>query len=244
MTKEGQNFADIARNLPPRQARSLDHHHGKAERARGIKLGARSFSAGVLGDDDVDPAAGQKRGVCRHIKWSAGDHNLGIGQWKCFDGRVDKPQQIVVLRFCREGPESLAPDRKEDAARRVWQRGNRPGKITDHGPSVAGARCPRRALERAKPYLRLLAGRDRIAAHHGGERVGRIDDMGDFFGAKIAHKAVDAVKAADTGRKRLRKRRLGSPGVGIDGVETTFREAPGQDRRFCRAAEKKDARHV
>ena len=222
---------------------AVDQDHRKGKRAGGGQLGFGPGASGVLGDDHVDAVVGQKCKVAFGGEGASCDDRFGLRQGQHFTRRVNEAQEIVVLRGLGEGRKVLATDGKEDAA---WGRadcGDGGFKVGDMGPVVALVRRPRRAFEGDEGRVGFGAGGDGIRAHLRGERVGRVDHMGDGFGFEIGFQALDPAKTSDADRKGLGDRGFGATGVGIDGIQPRLSQGAGHLRSFGRSAQKKDARH-
>lgn len=243
MSEKRHDLFDAARGEARRQHRTVDQDDRQAQRARRVELRPRACAAGVLGDDEVDAVAGQKFPVGSLGEGAARDDGRGIGQGQGDIGRIDEPEQIMVLRLDGEGAQALPADGKEDPRR--CDRKGLDGRVhVGHmAPGVAEAGDPRRALEGGKRDAGRPAGGNRVPAHLRCERMGRVDHMGDPFGAQIAHQPLHAAEAADPGRQRLRPRRIGAPGIGKDRVGPRGGKGAGKPAGLGRAAEKKDARH-
>ena len=116
-------------------------------------------------------------------------------------------------------------------------------KVGDVGPVVLRSGGPRRAFKGDQGRVGFGAGGDGIRAHLRGERVGRVDHMGDGFGLDVGLEAFGAAKAAHADRQGLGDRGFGTAGVGIDGVHLRLRQDAGHVRGFGCSAQDEDARH-
>lgn len=243
MRQKSEDRPEIVRDPSRRQGRTLDHDHRYALPARRVELCARADTAGVLGHDAADPVRDEERTVVLFGEGAAGDDDLGVGQRQRPIGRIDEAQEVMVVRARGEGRERLAADCQKDPSGPVRQ--GRGGCLSgrDRLPEVARAGFPGLTLEGAERGSGGGGGGDRVAAHPGGEGMGRIDDMADAFVAKIAGESLYAAEAADAGWQRLGSGRLRSAGIGIDRRDTAVRERAGQIGRFGGASQKEDARH-
>lgn len=223
--------------------RAVDQDHRKGKVAGGGQLGFGPGAPGVLGDDDVDAVVLQQRKVAFGGEGAARDDGMGVGQGQRFGRRVDKAQKVVVLRGLGEKAKVLATDGEEDPARGLAKGGNRGFKVGDVGPVVLRSGGPRRAFKGDQGRVGFGAGGDGIRAHLRGERVGRVDHMGDGFGLDVGLEAFGAAKAADADGQRLGDRGLGATGVGIDSIHPRLSQGAGHLCGFGRSAQKKDARH-
>jgi len=243
MREERQNLVHATGEPARRDGRPVDQDDRQAKRAGGVELGPRSGSARILRYDHVDPVGGQELPVARRREGTACHDDGGIGQGQISFGRVDQPEQVMMLRLDGKGAEVLSADRKKDPRARIGQGFGGRVRVGHMAPVVAVARDPWRTLVSAKRHADRIAGGDGIPAHLRRERMSGVDHMGDPFAAQIAHQPLDAAEAADPRRQGLRDRRTGAPGVGKDGIGPDGSKRTGKLACLGRAAKKKDARH-
>lgn len=221
----------------------VDHDDGQAEGAGGSDFGDSTLAAGILGDKDLCAMIAHQIAVACKGEGAArnDDARLRQGQW--IGGRIDETQQVMVLRLAGEGLQMLAADREEDAA---WGRAKGcggGGEVWCMGPVVTIGGRPGRAFEGNQGQAHAGAGGDGMGAHLRGERVGRIDDMGDVFHRQIGHQPCDAAKAAQAHGQGLRHGIFRTARIGIDGIGIVIMQRAGEKPRLGRAAEQKDAHH-
>lgn len=243
MIDELHNLIHALGDPARRKGWPLYQNHRNPQGSSRVKLCPRAVATRVLGDDEVYAMALQKLPVACLGERATGDDGFRIRQRQWPLERIDETQEVVVPRLRSEDAEVLPADGKKDASRMIWQRGDRSGQVRHGVPVVARTPHPRRADERAEPGSRQGAGFDRIAAHPFGERVGRIDDIGNCFGFEIGREPRDAAETANPRRQRLDSGRAGPTGIGIDRIHPVRGETAGKQSRFGRAAKKKDTRH-
>ena len=220
-----------------------DHDDGQFELARGVDLGASAVATGIAGDQPCDAARLHQFAVVLAREGTAGDDDLGIGQWQRAVGRIDETQRIGVLRLGDEGREVLPPDREKHTRGRVGQGSDGGGDVGNLDPAIIGRARPRRTFEREQRRGRSSAGFDRMAAHLGGEGMGRVDHMRDLFAADEVRQPLSAAKAADSGRQRMGQRNPGAARIGIDRVDLRAHESVSEAVGVACSAQNERARH-
>lgn len=203
-----------AGNIARRQNRPVDHDDRQAELAGGDQLGLGARAAGILGDDAPDPVAPEQFAIAGRVEGAAGDLDMAIGQGQRPPGRIDKADEVVMLRLPGKGREMLASDGKKDPLGRAVQASGCGGQIGHHLPTIARLRLPRRAFERDQRHPRFGTGGNRVAADLFGERVGSVDHPRDSLLAQVASKPLDAAKATHPHRHRLLPGAVGASGIG------------------------------
>ncbi len=204
--------------------------------ARGVQLGPRAGAAGVLGHHDADGVRAHQRRVARDAVGAA-VHDAGA------EGRgfgIDKAQQETVGKG-GERVQRLAPDGQEHVRRLRGQRGGGGGDVGHTGPAVARPPGPAGALQRQQGQAHCGTGRDGVRADPRGERVGRVDDMGDGVLAQPVRQPLRPAKAPGPGRQRQDDRRAGAPGIGIDRLDPRRGQRAGRLPRLGRAAQQQNA---
>ncbi len=239
----GHDLVRVASDGARRDGRAVDQDDRQGKRAGGGQFGLGARATGVLGDDDVDAVVGQQGKVTFGGEGAARDDGMGIGQGQRLGRRVDEAQKVMVLWGLGEKAKVLASDGEEDAARGRTKGSDGGFKVGDMGPVVLRSGNPRRAFEGDQGRSGFRTCSDGIRAHLRGERVGRVDDMGDGFGIEIGFQALDAAKAADADGQGLGDRGFGAAGVGIDSVHLRPGQRAGHLRGFGCSAQDEDARH-
>jgi len=243
MTKPGHHIGDLRKDPARRQGGPVDQDDRQAQNARGFQFGGGACATGVLGDDMADAMFAQQGKIAGQIKGATGDDGGGIGQGQGAFGRINQAQQVMVLWLGGKGRKRLFADGQKHPRRAVGQGGDRGRDVGNVGPAVTGLSLPRRALQHRQRHIRLGAGRNGIAAHLRGERVGGVNDMADAFRLEIGHQPRHPAKAADPDRQRLRHRRGGTACIGIDRFHPRAGKGAGQQAGLGGAAQKKDACH-
>ena len=119
----------------------------------------------------------------------------------------------------------LPADGEEHPRRCVGQGGCRAVDIGNLVPPVAFHSRPRLALQRDQRGSCRSTSLDRMAAHLGRERMGRIDHVCDPLLPEECREAVDAAKAADPRRQRVRQGNPGPASIGVDGIDIRARKS-------------------
>lgn len=242
MTQPAHHALHVVKHPPRRQRGPGDQDHRQAQGTGGIQFRACAAAACVLGDDMADAMTLHQGKIAVQGKRAARDDGLGIGQRQGIR-RIDKPQQVMMLRFCGKEAKLLFANGKKDPRGGVGQ-GDDGGLHIGHlVPVVVRPRDPWRALKARQRQAKGGTGRKGVAAHPGGEGVGCIHDMGDPIVHKIGLQPLDPAKSTNTGRQWLRHRGFGAPGIGKDAVHLGLCEATGKRACLGGAAQKKDAVH-
>lgn len=243
MTKPLHHRSHASRDGSLRDHRAVDHHHRQAQGPGSGDLGHGPLASRILCHDDLDPVVAHQGAVAGQVKGPARNDGSGIRQRQGARGRIDKPEEVMVLRPGCEGVEMLPADGKEHPLCRSGKGCNGGWNIGDLRPLIPFASDPGRTFQRDQRNLRGGAGGHRIRAHLRGERVGRVDDMADAFGHQIGGKALSAAKPADPHVDRLTHGCFRAPGVGIDPRQPRVGNGAGHEIGLGRAAQQKNARH-
>lgn len=218
MTQPRQHLRHRGCDITRRQGWPVDHDNAQAQGAGGQYLGLGPGTACVFGDDMGDVVRLQKGGIACDIKRAACDDDAGVRQGHTF-GRIDQPQQVMVLGFGGKAIKVLLANRQENPRGRIGQAGNRARHVGDMGPKIAGLGLPRGAFKGQKRHAASKACRDRIPAHLGGKGVGGIDNVGNPVAAYIMTQPRHAAKAADPRGQGLRHRMGRATGIGKHRVQ-------------------------
>jgi len=244
MTKPTHYFGHAFHALPIRQLRAFDHDDRQTKRTRGVDLAARAVSAGVAGDDPFDSAGAQQFHLALQRERSARNNDFRVRERRRLVCAIDKPQEVGVLRFCRESSDVLPPYSQKNASAIDRQSHHRGSDIRGFNPFVAGHPDPWRALKRNQPRSRRLARRNRVAAHFGREGMGCIDDVRNFFSPNIVGKPARAPETANTDWYRLVGRRASAPRVGINCFKPCARDRIREQVCIARSAQNEGAHHA
>ena len=145
----------------------------------------------------VDAMALEQRAIlCLAERPARGDVDRVRHGERRVDG-IDAAHEIDMLRRRGEGAELLAPEREENAARRLAERFDRIFHRVDLGPDVAGDFSPWRPAQREQRDARGPRRLCGIGGDDGGVRMGRIDQRIDLLGAQIGCEPFGAAEAAD-----------------------------------------------
>lgn len=227
-----------------RQVWSINQNHRNSQDSCRFQLGDSACTARILGDNKGNAVVFEQDQILGLIERTPCDDGFGLRKAQRLGRRVDKAQQIVVLRFGGEGQQALLADCQEYPLRRIGQGGNRVVDIRNRPPVVIWPRLPRRALQRTKADASRGAGKNRIAAHLGGEGVGRVNNMGKFFGVQIGGKPFGPAKPANPGGQWLSHRAIRAPGIGIQRLDPCRCQRAGKVGCFGGAAQQQDTAHV
>lgn len=227
-----------------RHRRPVDQYHRNSLDQSRFQLGLGADTTSVLGDYMGYPVALKQGEVVCKPEGAARDQGCGVGQRQGAFGRIDQTQKIVVLGFGGKSAKRLFADGQKDTARIIGQGGNSGLYIRNHVPVIARPRHPGRTHQCAQRHAGCGAGGYGIAADLCGKGVCGIDDMGDLIGADVICQPRIATKSTDAGWQRLRDGLFGSARVGKDCIYPGARQFPRQRRRFGRATQEKDSRHV
>ena len=221
---------------------SGNHDDRQAEFARRGDLGVGRIAAGVLGNDDVDPAVAQQRPLGIEVERSASLQNDEIGWQSGGVGSIDTARHIVVLRCGREKVQILAAETEEHTP---WRRTEHPcgGVRVRHDlPAIAWLGLPGGAHDRHERNAEPHAGFDGIAGNLVGVGMRGIDHRIDALGLEPLRQTSHPAEAADARRDRLRTRVRGASGQRQDRlVPRIVRKQAGEGGCFGRAAENEQA---
>ena len=240
-----QPFQDLGGRVdcrPVGHGRPINHEDRDTKVAGCVQLGAGAIATGVFGDDDFNIFYYHKVAVGRESEGPSADNSCDIQKGQ-FAGLVDEAQKVVMLRFCGEWFKVLPTDREENAGWGVGQGGDSSLDGGDVAPNVAFDRGPWQAVQGNQGGFGGVAGGDGVKAHHGGEGVGGVDDMGDLVGFQVVDQAVNTAETADALRQWLRGGGIGAAGVGIGGVDFGVGQGFGEQVRLGCAAKQQDAHH-
>ena len=233
----GSAYGSCGQGLP------VDHDDRQAQQPRRVDLGAGPRTTGILGDNDLDLVLAQQVHIIFQPERPAGYDDFGIGQRQRRRWRIDKAQQIMVLRGAGEVVKVLASDGKKDPRPGRWL-GTCGGLDVRHSdPVVLRPRRPGRTLQGHQVNMAARGRINGIAAHLRGKGMGCVHDMGDPFGCQIVAQTFHAAKAANPLGQGLQKRLRRAPGIGKDRVKAGLRQGARQKAGFRGSAQQKDACH-
>lgn len=243
MREPAQNLIHRLNAGPFGHGGAVDHDYRQVQLARSVKLGARASTAGVFCDDMGHLVGAHQVKITFQREGAARHKHAALGQGQGVDRRIDKAQNVMMLGTCSKVLKVLATDREKDPGRIARQAGDGGGYVGHRGPAILGRGAPGFALQCQQGQAGQTCGLHRVAAHLGGEGMGRVDDMGDRLGLQPGHEAADAAETTDAGGQGLGLGRLGSTGVREDGRNPLIRQGFRHGRGFGGAAKQKDAGH-
>lgn len=199
-------------NLPPIwQGGPLDHDDRKPQVPRRVYLCETAGPAGILGNHQFDPVIPHQRQIAIDRERTARNDRVMVGKTRYVLRRVDKPQEVEMLRIGLKGGQVHTPHRKHDPHRRSVEGRDSACNIRNADPMIVGPFCPRRPGEGNHRHANGGTGRNRVGAHLRRERVGRIHQMGDLLGFQIGHQPINAAKSAYPFGQRLWHRAFNTP---------------------------------
>lgn len=243
MTKPFQHIFCATDLDPVTDHRAVDHHDRKLELARSDKLCLGARATGVLAHNKVDHVRLHQQPITFSRKRPAIDDKVVGGQAWGRSRRVNKAQQVVMLRLCGKGFHMHSAQREQDAARRARKFGHRSGSVSNACPAIArpGLPCGSGQGDMGNPgNPRGLYG---MCAHSRGKGMRRIDQMRDAMVLEIGHKPRHPTKAADADRHRLWPRVVGPARVAECRRNLRCRKQARQCARFGCSAKQENIRH-
>jgi len=240
--KPGHHAFNAVSHAPLRQGGAVDQDHRQAKVAGSNQLGLCPAATSIFGNDRVDFISLQQVNIVRFGKRPSGDDRRAMGQRQRI-GRIDKSQDIMVLRLCRKGCQVLAADSQKHVLRGPVQGGDGRRNVGHADPAVSPAGLPRRALQRNQRRSGLRCCEHGMVAHLCRKRVGSVDQMGDPVIAKVAQQPVNAAESANSGGDRLWARIGDAPGIRQGGGKASPGHGHRQQARLGGAAQDQDIRH-
>lgn len=227
--------ADIVRLL------ALDHDYRDTQRTGGCDLTIGGRAAAVLGDDDVDPVAGEKGALGGFLKGAGRQNVARIGYAELRQDGIDAADQILVLRRMFEMEDLLPANGEKDTFWRRAKRRNRLRNGTDAGPEIAGLLFPGEAAKRKKCNAGAACRNRRIVRDARRKGMGGVDQKVEIFRLQKTGKPVAATEAAAAARHRLSDGFRRSPGERQENVAVRAESQRGcQLPCFGRAAKDQD----
>lgn len=218
------------------QGGPVDHDHRQAQGPRGVQLGARAATPGILCHDQRDAMALHQRAVLFGIERTTGNFHSAVGQGQRRVRRIDQPHKVMVLWPVGKGVKMLAPDSQKDPFPPGRQKVGGGIKVGHHGPAVAGAGFPRGPFQRDQRYAGVGTGGNGIAADVCGKGVGRVDHTPDGVVAQVLRQTCRPAEPADACGQGLGTRAGGAPGIGQDRRDARRRHGGGKLAGLGRAA--------
>lgn len=243
MTEPRHHVIDSAGHGSVSNCGSGNHDHGQVQAAGGLQLCQSAAAARVFGDDMGDGVGAHQVDVGFNGKRAAIKDDFGIRQGQRIVGRIDKTQQVEMLRLGRKEGKCLLADGEENAGGFRGQGGDGGFSIGDMVPVIALLRRPFRAFVGDQRGVGHPARLNRVAADLGGKWVCGIDDMGDFGVEYVVGETLHTAVAAQSGGQGLPDRVGGASGIGKYGVDACVGESVGKRRCLGCATQKKDAHY-
>ena len=240
--KPGEDFCRLGNGFRWRQNGAVDQPDRQAERACGLEFRVRALAAGVFGDDQIAAMPPQKRKIAGEIKGAARDFNRDARQGQRCLGRIDKAQEIVMLRLAGKGRQMQPSNGEKHPARRRPEPHSGGFEIGEACPVITGRRRPGWAHQ--PDQRRAGQGRRRmgVMAHLRGKRMRGVDQMRDLMLAHPDGKPFGTAETAGSDRDGLGARRLCPTGIGQRGPDPAIRHQAGELARLARAAKNEKVR--
>ena len=217
-------------------SRAGHHDDGKAERAGRVELGAGGVAAGILGDENIDPAGLQKFELVRVGVGASGEDRLSAGRQA--GGRVDAAGDVVVLRGVGEWGEVVAAYREQDALGGVAEEADGLADVGGVLPSVARLGGPLGAAETQERRAGDACGLVGVGGDPAGEWMGGVDQGVVAIAGEVVGQALGAAEATGAPGDGRQGRGCGDAGEREHGGDALIgREETGQRGGFRRAAE-------
>lgn len=240
--KPGEDFRRIRDGLRRRQNGAVDQPDRQAKRACGLEFRIRAPATGVFCDDQIAAMAPQEREVAGEIKGAARDFNRDARQGQRRLGRIDKAQEIVMLRLAGKDREMQPTDGEKHPARCRPEPHGGGFEIGEGGPVVIGRGRPGGAHQ--PDQRRAGQGRRRmgVLAHLCGKRMRGVDQMRDLVLAHPGGKPFGTVEPAGSDRDGLGARGFCPASIGQRGPDPAFRDQAGELARLGCAAKNEKVR--
>lgn len=243
MTQPAHDFRGTVHFQPGGDGGPVDHDHRQAKGARGDELGLRAAAPGILADHEVNAMFAHQRRVAIGGERAAIDDERMPGQARGHFGRVDETQEVMMLRLRGERFHMHPAEREHHLMARTAEGSDRPGHAFDMSPAIAGHRPPCRAGQGDEGNARKARRFDGMGAHRRGERVRRVDEVGNAVFPQILGKSGDSTKAADPDRDGLHAGRSRAAGVTERRRDAFIRQQHGQRAGFGGPTQQEDFRH-
>ena len=225
--KAGEDFGRLGDSFGGWKRRAVDQPDRQAELAGGLQFRFCAAAAGILGDDQIAAMGAQEGEVGGEVKGAARDLGCDAGQRQRVR-RIDKAQEVVMLRLRGEFRDMQAPDGEEDATGGPVQTLHRLAQVAQMGPAVTRAGRPGRAHQADQ---RDGGGQGRfmgVMAHLRRERVGCVDQMRDPLRRHPCRKALCPAETSGSDRDRLCARVFGAARIGERGGDAAIRQQAGE----------------
>lgn len=205
------------------------HHDRQAECAGGIELGLCTAATCVFRHDYVHAVLLQQSSIVRYAERATRDNGGVLGQRGRRIGRINQPQDVVVLRLRGKDGEMLSAHSQQHPLGSTSERGSRRWQIGYRLPAVPVARLPSVSGKRQQRNPNSLARCNRIATHARSEGMCSVHHMGHTMALQVMCKAVNAAEAANAHSNGLRCGLSNPPGIRQCGALAPL----GQGTRKC-----------
>ena len=203
MTKPAEDLVNRIGLAARRQGGACDHDDGDSQRARSMQLCDGSGAAGVFGNNQLDVMRAHQLGVTCNIERAARDNHRVVRHRRRRRGRIDKTQDVMVLRLISKAFQVQAPDCEHDPLRCAAEGCDGRRHVSDVAPLIRFSGLPGRTSDGDQRDAGGVTGSNGIAAHLLGKRMRCVYDMRDLLCFDIGNQSGDAAKAANTLVNRL-----------------------------------------
>ncbi len=193
-----EHFAGRGQLVPLWLRRAVNHDDRHVQRACCGELGISACSTGVFGDDEVDLVGLHQSLVGGFVKRSPVNDDLCVRQGQGRFGRINKAQDVAVLRVRGERGQMHSAHGEQDVAGRAVEGRDGGGDVGHVGPVVARMRAPSGPGERDHGHICGVCGGHGVVAHHRSEGMRGVDQVADLGLAQVGGQAINAPEPTDT----------------------------------------------
>lgn len=233
----------FAQNLALRDRWAFDHDDLQLKLPGRLDLGLRAAAASVLGHQNLGAMIAHQRQITGQIEGAARHLDPCGRKGKIAARRIDDPHQPIMLSKIDELRQMQAANGQKHPRGGAVQRSGCSSNVRNRQPVIARCGLPSRTLEGAKRKTHRLGSQDGIGADLRRERMGRINDLADGFGAQPIRKPGSTAEAPDPYRNGLRARALHPACIGQHSWQSLPGHLGGQQACLCRAPQNQRACH-
>lgn len=219
------------------------HQDRQSQPSRGEKLGLGSLAASIFAHYQIDGFGLKQTAILFDGERSAIHDQAVTGQGRRLIRRIDKTQQVVMLRLGRECFHMHPPQRQHDPAGGAGKRGHRAVHVGDVSPAVFGDGCPARTRQRDMRDARQPSSFHGMGAHFRSKGVGCVRQMGHAMVVQIVCQSRDSAETANPHRQGLSKGMFGPSGIAERCMNAFGCQQFGERAGFGRATQQEDFRH-